>query len=173
MRYVLSILLLCFVSTGAHAQQSNVAKEIIGYRDIGVGFSKSAADCNLKRAELFEKHLRTKLAEIGIVQRDDAYGAIGLGISGQKFGAIGGHCVTRVELNFMAVLGKDNISVSDQRLRDAIDRLERIPLIIYKDSLFGVQPQSQPAAGGESTTSQEAALGMIETLVDNLKAKRQ
>ena len=147
MRYVLSILALCFVSTGAYAQQTSVAKEIAGYRDISVGFSKSAVNCNLKNAALFKKHLETKLAEIGITQRDDVYGAIGLGISGQKFGAIGGHCVTRVELNFMAVLGKDNISVGDQRLRDAIDRLERIPLIIYKDSLFAVQPQSQPAAG--------------------------
>lgn len=173
MRYILSILALCSLSTGAYAQQTSVAKEITGYRDISVGFSKSAEKCNLNNAALFKKHLETKLAEIGIAQRDDVYGAIGLGISGQRFGAIGGHCVTRVELNFMAVLGKENISVGDQRLRDAIDRLERIPLIIYKDSLFAVQPQSQPAAGGESTTSQEAALEMIETLVDNLKAKRQ
>jgi hypothetical protein len=173
MKYFLPILLLCFVSTGAHAQQSSVAKEIIGYRDISVGFSESAEKCNLKDAELFKNHLRTKLAEIGIVQRDDVYGAIGLGISGKDFGAIGGHCVTMVEINFNAMLGKDNIVTSDQRLREAIDRLERIPLTVYKDSAFAVQPQSEPSAGGETTKSQEAALGMIDTLVENLKAKRE
>ncbi len=173
MKYFLPILLLCFVSTGAYAQQGSVAKEIIGYRDIGVGFSKSAEKCNLKDADLFKTHLGTKLAEIGIIQRDDVYGAISLGISAQNFGAIGGHCVTMVEINFRAVLGKDNIVTSDQRLMEAINRLEIIPLILYKDSVFAVQPQNQPSAGGETTTSQEAALKMIDTLVENLKAKRE
>jgi enamine deaminase RidA (YjgF/YER057c/UK114 family) len=51
--------------------------------------------------------------------------------------------------------------------------LERIPLTYYQDGQIGVQPQDQPSAGGESTTSQEAALKMIENLVENLKAKRE
>ena len=81
--------------------------------------------------------------------------------------------MTIVELSFQGALSKDNIVTSDERIKAAVDRLGIIPLTFYKDGMFGVQPQSQPAAGGPSTTSQEAALTMIEDLVERLKSKRQ
>lgn len=170
MKRTIAILISCLISTGAAAQQGGVAEELNGYRNLAVNFSKHAGDCNLKDPGLFEGRLKDKLAEIGIEQRDDVYAMARLGISAQKFGA---HCVTMVELSFHGNLGKDNIVTSDQNLKAAVDRLGVIPLIIYKDGEFAVQPQAQPAAGGESTTSREAALGMIEDMVDRLKAKRQ
>lgn len=173
MKKLCVLLLGCVIPGGALAQQDSVAKELVGYRDLTVAFSEHAKDCNLDDAGLFESSLKDKLAGAGIVQRDDVYSVAKLGISAQKFGAIGGHCVTMVELTFEGQLGKDNIVTSDKRVMAAIDRLGVIPLVVYKDGMFAVQPQSQPAAGGESTTSQEAALGMIEDLVDRLKARRQ
>lgn len=170
MKRTIAILLGCVISTGAAAQESGVAKELAGYRDVSVAFSESAGDCNLKDSGLFANQLKDKLAEIGIKQRDDVYSVARLGISAQKFGV---ECVTLVELTFEGKLSKDNIVTSDERVKATVDRLGIIPLVIYKDGEFAVQPQSQPAAGGESTTSQEAALGMIEDLVDRLKARRQ
>ncbi len=172
MKRLFPILLGCVISTGAYAQQDSVPKEILGYKDLSVSFSKSAGDCNLKDATVFTSHLKDKLAGIGIEQRDDVYNAVNLGVSAQRFGVVGGHCVTLVELTFHVALSKDNIVTSDVRVKSAVDRLGVIPLILYKDGEFAVQPQAQPAAGGESTTSREAALKMIENLVDRLKAKR-
>ncbi len=173
MRQLAQILFACVISTGAYAQDSTIAKEITGYRDINVSFSKNAEKCNLKDADLFKDHLRAKFAEIGVTQREDLYSYVNLIISGQKFGLIGGQCVTEVRLNFYAVLTPDNIVTSDDRLKNTLNKLERIPLTYYQDGQFGVQPQVQPSAGGESTRSQEAVLGMIENLVKNLKAKRE
>lgn len=173
MKRLFAVLLGCLVSTGAYAQQSSVPKEIAGYKNLTVSFSKSAGDCNLKDATLFANHLKDKLAGIGIEQRDDVYSAVRLGISAQRFGAVGGQCVTMVELTFQGALSKDNIRTSDEGVMAAVNRLGVIPLVLYKEGQFAVQPQVQPSAGGESTTSQKAALRMIEGLVDSLKAKRQ
>jgi len=171
MKRLFAVFLGCLVSTGAAAQQEGILKELVGYRDLSVAFSKSAGDCNLKDAAMFEGQLKDKLAAIGIEQRDDVYSVARLGISAQKFGA--GMCVTMVELTFQGALSKDNIRTSDEGVQAAIDRLGIIPLVLYKEGQFAVQPQTQPAAGGESTTSQKAALKMIEGLVDSLKAKRR
>ena len=167
---LLGALLGCLVATGAAAQQSNVAKEIIGYRDLSVAFSKSAADCNLQKADLYKAHLSDKLAEIGITQTTESYAGVSLLVSGQKFGV---ECVTLVEMVFEAAVGKDNFVTSDERLKAAIDRMEVVPIIFYQDGRMAVQPQAQPSAGGETTTSQKAALAMIDELVASLKAKRQ
>ncbi len=172
MKRLLPILLGCVISTGATAQQDSVPKEILGYKDLSVSFSKGAGDCNLTDATVFADRLKDKLAGIGIERRDDVYGTVNLGISAQRFGAVTGHCVTLVELTFRGALGKDNIVTSDQRIKRAVERLGVIPLILYKDGEFAVQPQSQPAAGGKSTTSQQAALKMIDNLVERLKAQR-
>lgn len=173
MKRLFPVLLGCVISTGVYAQQDSVPKEILGYKDLSVSFSKSAGDCNLKDATVFADRLKDKLAGIGIAQRDDVYNAVNLGVSAQRFGVVGGHCVTLVELSFHAALGKDNIVTSDARVKNAVDRLGVIPLVLYKDGEFAVQPQTQPAAGGESTTSRQAALKMIDDLVSRLKAQRQ
>ncbi len=173
MRQLAPIFFACVISTGAYAQDSTIVKEITGYRDINVSFSENAEKCNLKDAKLFKDQLGTKLAEIGVTQREDRYSYIDLLISGQTFGIIGGHCVTEVRMNFFAVLTPANIVTSDERLKSTLDKLERIPVTYYQDGRLGVQPQDQPSAGGESTTSQEAALKMIENLVASLKAKRE
>jgi hypothetical protein len=173
MRKLAPLLLACVISTGAYAQESSITKEISGYRGINVSFSENAQKCNLKDAKLFEDHLRTKLAGIGVTQREDLYSYVDLLISGQKFGIIGGHCVTEVRMNFYAVLTPANIVTSDERLKSTLDKLERIPVTYYQDGRLGVQPQDQPSGGGESTTSQEAVLKMIENLVESLKSKRQ
>ena len=53
MKRLFAVLLGCLVSTGAYAQQSSVPKEITGYKNLTVSFSKSAGDCNLKDETLF------------------------------------------------------------------------------------------------------------------------
>ena len=174
MKGLFAVLLGLMISSGAYAQQTTVAKEITGYKDIMVAFSESAGDCNLKEAEVFKSHLKEKLAEIGIVQRDDLYSVVTLGISGQRFGAIGGHCVTNVEMTFLASLSNKNIVSSDERLKVVMDRLKVIPITFYKDAAFSVQAQVQSSNTGEpSKASEEAALGIIDGIVERLKAKRQ
>ena len=170
-RFVL-VVACCVLSTGAFAQTS-VPKEITGYRQINVSFSEGAKKCNLEHRAEYQERLREKLAGIGVVQSDENYSVISLGVSGQRFGLIGGHCVTMVELNFVAALSKDNIVTSDQRVREVVDKIGIFPISLYKDGMFAVQAQEQPAAGGESTKSKEAALKMIDDLVGNLANKRK
>ena len=168
------VLACCLFSAGAFAQTAtSVPEEITGYRNMAVSFSKSASDCNLTNADLFKAHLSEKLAGIGISQTADSYSGVSLLISGQRFGAIGGHCVTLVELVFEGAIGKDNFVTSDERLKATIDRLGVIPVIFYKEGRMAVQPQAEPAAGGESKPSEQAALAMIDEMVESLKAKRQ
>ena len=99
MRLLFPVFLACLVSTGAYAQDASIPKGISGYRDIDVAFSENAEKCNLKDAQMFKDHLRAKMAEAGVAQRDDIYSYLGLSISGKKFGIIGGHCVTSVSVN--------------------------------------------------------------------------
>ena len=173
MRVLLAGCLACLVSFGAAAQGTGVPKEIVGYRNIEVTFSKSAAECNLTDGKMFEDRLRRKLADLGISQREDMYSMVGLNINARPFGLLDAQCVTRVEVVFQTLLGKDNIVTSDQRVRQLVDRLGVVPITYYKDGAFAVQAQTQPAAGGESTKAQEAALEMIDTIVERLKEKRQ
>lgn len=174
MNRLISVLGCCLLSTGAFAQtQSSIPEEITGYRDMVVSLSKDAGDCNLNDAELFEAHLSEKLAGIGVSQTDESYARVNLLITGQKFGGVLGHCVTLVELAFEGAIGKDNFVTSDERLKATIDRLGVIPVIFYEDGRLSVQPQTEPAAGGASRTSEKAALTMIDELVESLKAKKQ
>ena len=173
MRVLLAGFLACLVSAGAAAQGTGIPKEIVGYRNIEVTFSESAAKCNLKDSKMFEDRLRRSLADAGISQREDMYSMVGLAINAQPFGLLDAQCVTRVEVVFQTLLGKDNIVTSDQRVREVVDRLGVVPVTFYKDGAFAVQAQTQPAAGGESTKAQEAAFEMIDSIVERIKTKRQ
>ncbi len=172
MKSFVLVLACCVLSTGALAQTS-VPQEITGYRQINVSFSEGAKDCNLEHRAAYQERLRDKLAGIGVQKSDDSYSVISLGVSGQKFGLVGGHCVTLVEMDFVTALSKDNIVTSDQRVRQVLDKIGIFPISLYKDGMFAVQPQEQPSAGGESTKSKEAALKMIDDLVVNLERKRK
>ena len=173
MRALIAGCIACLVSFGAAAQDGTIPKEIVGFRTIDVTFSESAADCNLTDAKMFEDRLRRKLADAGLSQREDTYSSVGLAINAQPFGLLDSQCVTRVEVVFQALLGKDNIVTSDQRVREVVDRLGVIPVTFYKDGAFAVQAMTQPSAGGESTKAQEAAFEMIDSIVERLKTRRQ
>ena len=173
MRAFIAGCIACLVSFGAAAQDGTIPKEIVGYRTIEVTFSESAAKCNLKDSKMFEDHLRRSLADLGISQREDMYSTVGLAINAQPFGLLDAQCVTRVEVVFQTMLGKKNIVTSDERIRQVVDRLGTIPVTFYKDGAFSVQAQTQPAAGGESTDAQKAALEIIDSIVERLKERRQ
>ena len=174
MKRLILALACCALSTGAWAQtQTSVPKEITGYKTILVSFSEGAKKCNLEDPAAYSARLGEKLAAIGVPQNDESLLVATLGVSGKKFGAIGGHCVSMVELRFNAALGKDNIVTDNQTVRQAVDKLGVFPITLYSNGMFGVQPQAEPAAGGESTESKKAILGMIDDLVENFKKKRQ
>ena len=172
MKRFIVILACCIVSAGAVAQTS-VPEEIRAYKTINVSFSKGATECNLEDPAAYEERLREKLAGIGVTQSDDSILVASLGVSGQKFGLIGGHCVSLVELSFLTALSKDNIVTDNPNVRQAVDRLGVFPITLYKNGMFAVQSQSQPDAGGETTTSKEAALKMIDALVERLDSARK
>jgi hypothetical protein len=174
MKRIVLALACCALSTGAFAQsQTSVPKEITGYKTILVSFSEGAKKCNLEDPAAYSARLSEKLGEIGIQQSDEHLSVVTLGVSGQNFGLLGGHCVSLVEMKFNAALSKDNIVTSNERARQAIDRLGVIPITLYSNAMFGVQPQAEPAAGGPTTESKKAILGMIDDLVARLKEERQ
>ena len=174
MRRIVLALACCARSTGALAQnQTSVPREITGYKTILVSFSEGARKCKLEDPAAYTERLKEKLAGIGIQQNDQSLVVATLGVSGKRFGLMGGHCVSLVELGFNANLSKDNIVTDNEAVRRSIDKLGVFPINFYSNGMFGVQPQTEPAAGGDTTTSKEAILGMIDKLVERLKEKRQ
>lgn len=162
----------CLVAAAAQAQQPGVPEEIIGYRNMSVNLSEDADDCNLTDPDMFREKLTDGLAEIGINQTNEAYSNVELRITAARFGGVLPHCVTSVELFFRFPIGSANFVTSDERLKATIVRMKVIPVIIYEDGQIGVQPQEEPASGGESTVSQEAVLDAIGLLVDRLAERR-
>jgi hypothetical protein len=174
MKRIVLALACCALSTGAWAQaQTSVPKEITGYKTILVSFSEGAKKCNLEDPAAYSARLKEQLAGIGIRQNDQSLVVATLGVSGRRFGVMGGHCVSLVELAFNANLSKDNIVTDNEAVRRSIDKLGVFPITFYSNGMFGVQPQAEPSAGGQSTKSREAILGMIDDLVARLKEKRQ
>ena len=171
-KVLIAALLGCLIAASAQAQSTSVAKEISGYRNIAVKLGDTAPDCNLTDASPLQTQLSDKLAAIGISQADNLYANVELRVSAVKFGGVIAHCSTLVELVFSSAFTKDNFVTGDERLRKIIDRLEVIPIILYKSARFGVQPQTQPSSGGKSTATEEAVLTAIEALVDTLKTQR-
>jgi hypothetical protein len=142
MKRIVLALAFCALSTGALAQsQTSVPKEITGYKKILVSFSEGAKKCNLEDPAAYSARLSEKLAEIGIPQSDENLLVVTLGVSGQNFGMIGGHCVSMVELKFNAALSKDNIVTSDARARQADHRVEEGRA--GNDRRFGREPEEE------------------------------
>ena len=174
MRRIVLALACCVLSSSAWAQgQTSVPREITGYKTILVSFSEGARRCKLEDPAAYSARLKEKLAGIGIKQNDQSITVAVLGVSGKRFGMLGGQCVSLVELKFNATLSKDNIVTDNAAVRRSVDKLGVFPITFYSNGMFGVQPQTEPSAGGDSTRSMEAVLGMIDMLVERLKEKRQ
>lgn len=172
MRDLFACLILLATSSVSLAA-GNVAKEINAYRSIEVNFSKNANKCNLTDSKMFEDHLRKELFKIGISENTGSIATAILSITANSFGVLGARCNSQVVLSFETILGPDNIVVDNPAIRQAIDRLERIPVIFWQAGIMGVQAQTQPSGGGESTAAREAVLEMATNLVERLKAARE
>ncbi len=172
MKFLLLILACWAISSDAVAETS-VPDVVRTFRAINVTYSAGAKDCNLHHSPAYTERLSEKLAAMGVTQSDDSILFANLGVSGKRFGLMGGRCVTLVELVFATNLSKDNIVTDNQNVRDAVDRLGSFPIVLYENGRFSVQPQEQPAGGGKSTTSMKAALEMIDQLVARFADKRK
>lgn len=170
---LLSGLLGCVFAAGAQAQTAGIPQEITSYRNLSVKMAGTPSKCNLTDTALIETQLSDKLAAIGITQNDQSYAGVELLVTTQKFAGVTAHCATLVELVFVGAIGKDNFVTSDEALKAAIDRMKVVPVIFYKEGRMAVQPQIEGSAGQESKDTEKAVLTMLDTLVDNLKAKRQ
>ncbi len=171
MKLLVMISAISFAATGAFAQNS-VPDVVKGYHSIHVSYSERAAECNLEHSAEYQARLSERLAAIGVSQSDSNVLVINLGVTGQKFGLGGGRCVSAVELVFAATLHKDNIVTSNQDVREAIDKIETFPVVIYKSGMLGTQPQGSTSQDRKSTASKEATLKMIDELVKGFDGKR-
>ncbi len=161
---------LVLVPTRGDAQ--TVASEIKAYRDVTVSFSANADSCNLSDDTIFKQRMRDKLAGAGVRQSDTSRIIANLAVSAKGFGPLNANCVFSTKLNFLVNLRADNIVTDDPAARRAIDRLGAVNTIIYSNGFFGTQNQSQPAAGGESTTVRDRVLEIIDLSVNKLVADR-
>ena len=169
--FLAGALLLALSSTSWAA--GNVAKEINAYRSIEVNFSSNAEKCNLKDPKPFADHLRDELFKVGVSENTGSIAYIVLAITADSFGVLNAQCGSQAVLTFQTVLGADSIVTDNPAIRRAIDRLENIPVIFWQSGQFGVQAQTQPAGGGESTKAQEAVMEMITNLVARFNADRK
>ncbi len=172
MKIAVMILAGC-VAAGATFAQVSVPDIVTGYRSISVTYSEGAAGCDLEHSAEYKAHLSEKLAEIGVAQNDDSVLVANLGISGRKFGRLGTRCASAVELVFAATLRKENIVTNNQAVREAVDRLDAFPIVLYKALVFGVQSQTTTDPARKSAASQEAAFKMIDDLVKGFEGKRR
>jgi hypothetical protein len=171
MKSLFAILLGCVAAGSAFAQNS-VPDVVTDYQSINVFYSERAAECNLEHSAAYEARLREKLAAIGVTQSDNSVLVANLGVTGQKFGLIGAQCMSAVELVFAATLRKENIVTNNPAVREAVDKLEAFPIVVYESGMFAVQPQGSTSTDRKSTASKEAALKMIDELVKGFDGKR-
>lgn len=171
MKLLVIISAISFAATGAFAQ-SSVPDVVKGYNSIHVTYSERAAECNLEHTAQYQARLSERLAAIGVAQSDDNVLVVNLGVTGQKFGLIGAQCASAVELVFAATLRKENIVTNNQGVREAIDRIEAFPVVIYRSGMLGIQPQGSTSQDRKSTASKEATLKMIDELVKGFDGKR-
>ena len=171
MRLILSTVLILFLSVGARAD--NVAREIVAYNNISVALSENADDCNLTNKAEFSERLREKLAAVGLALSQDSVVTVHLAISGNAFGLLDAQCASQVSLSFQTVLSAGNIVTDNSAIRMAIDRLGSFRILFYERGMSGVQFQSQPSAGGESTEARDAVFKMIDGLVERFVADRK
>ena len=172
MRIFVSVIMFLAISSAAWAA-GDAAKEVNAYNAIKVNFSKNAGKCNLVDPKPFEELLQKELFKIGVPENKGSISTAVLAITGDSFGLLGAQCSSQAVLSFQTVLGADNIVTDNPAIRAAIDRLENIPVIFWQSGRFGVQAQTQPASGGESTTAQEAVLEMVTNLVNKFKEDRE
>ena len=164
-----AVLTPLLIAAGPATAQS-VPAEIAGYNAVLINFNDTAQECNLKDEAMFADHAREKLAEIGITENPESVLTLNIGISAKKFGV---RCTTQTVLAFNTLLTSENIVTDNPGVRDALDRLKEFPVTVYRLGRFGVQAQQQPAAGGESTTSQKGVMEMIDLMVATLDDARK
>ena len=157
----------------AHSNAQTVPSEIKVYRAIAVSFSENAGKCNLGDDTMFKDRLRSDLAKAGVQQSDASGLVVNYAVSANAFGPLNINCVFSTTLNFMVRLGADDINTDDPAARAAIDRLGSVDVIIYSNGFFGTQNQSQPPAGGKSTSVRDRVLDNIGLSVDKFVADRK
>lgn len=155
------------VAMSASAQ--DLAPELIGYRNIEVRFSDTAADCNLTDAAKFATRLEDDFKEIGFDQTSDAEVSVVLGVSGLKTGL---RCVSVAEIAFNVLIPRQNISSSDPRITAALDKFSTIPFTVHEVGVFGSQLLEEPAAGGPSMAAVDGMLSMIGDAVAKFQKQR-
>ena len=171
MMFVGAALLLALLP--AHGEAQNVTSEINRYRTVTVTFSENAGKCNLDNDAMLREKLTGELASAGVRQSDASRLVVNYAVSANAFGPLNINCVFSTTLNFMVRLGAENINTDDPAARAAIDRLGSVDMIIYSNGFFGTQNQSQPPAGGESTTVRDRVLDNIKLSVDKFVADRK
>ncbi len=172
-RSFIGLLSLTLVTQGATALAQSVPQEITGYRAIDVTFSANAHKCNLKDSEMFTARLRDRLSEIGIEHSDQSIVVARIGVTGFRYGLLGGTCASQTQLTFQTVLRAENIVTDNPAVRRAVDRLQVLPIILYDIGSIGVQPQTEPDQGGPSVTSRDAVFEMIDSLVERFDQDRK
>ncbi len=172
-RATLAVLTLLALAVPATGFAQSVPQEIRDVREITVTFSENAHKCNLTDGKMIAERVRDRLIEIGIPQRQNSDVFVVLGVSGVKFGMLGGNCATNAQLTFQTILRAENIVTDDPEVRAAIDRLGQFPVVLWERGIFGVQPQTQPSAGGPSVTSRDAVLKAIDDMVATFAEARQ
>jgi hypothetical protein len=152
--------------------QTSVPKEIIWYHSVKVGFSKSAAKCNLKDPKMFASHLSKELEGIGIKRNPKSRVVATLSVSAKAFGLMDAQCAYNVIFQFQSLLNASEINVKDPRVNAALDRLGKLPISIYQDGVFGVVVLKGLSADNP-VTAQKQVLEVTTGLVKRFKAARK
>ena len=155
------------------ALAESAAKEISSYNKMVVSFTKNAKKCGFESLEPFERHLREDLAAVGVKQNDDSIIEIGLEVGAINYGALDSQCAVDVSLDFRTTLTAANINTDNPLVRQAVDRLQRFPVSLYKVGAFAVSTTLYTVADGRNITKAEAeVLSIIKRLVDRFQEER-
>lgn len=158
------------------AQASDpVAKELVGYVGAEVLLDRNhAKDCNLENSgPALLARLEQALGKIGLTKRSDAVTGVVLQVANRGFGMLSAQCAIFTQLSFSTHIPKEMLTNLSAQQQAALARMGSLPVILWSATSMSVAAQTEPSGGGKSMKAEEAALKMVESMVDLLASQRQ
>lgn len=171
---ILPVALALFVGLASAAHAASAAKEISAFNKMTVKFTQSAQKCGFESLEPFERNLRKELAAVGVDENKDSIVEVLLEVGGITYGAGDVQCAISLTLDFRTTLTAANIVSDNPAIRIAMDRLQVIPISLYRVGAFGVETTLYTVADGRNITKAEAKLiELIGHLVKRFDEERK
>ncbi len=157
-----------FLISITSASAAGIVSELTVFNDVIVRFNDTAKKCNLTDPSIFKQKVEAGLVDMGLSKSPSSRIVAVLNIAANGFGLLNSQCATTVTFNIQSSLNGKEILTDNPETRKILDHVGTFPISIYRSGMFGVQVQSEPSAGGESTSVRDAVLDMTDKMLNKL-----